>query len=495
MAISVDRGPGLGVGTTYVDSRAPPGGIIVDSRGNPYTAPRDPLKGITPATMASAVYRDLPALYLAPEWTVDEVRAALAAHVVGMFQLSAILADAIIGDDRVQASLGSRVGALLGLPVMHSGPDADVLAAWVAAYPRLAPSSQLYELRSWALLLGFGVAEVLWDTSATPWQPYLKTWHPQNIRFDWASRTLRAVSQDGEIEIIPGDGRWFVHAPYGIERGWMHGLVRALALPWLLRSFAQRDWARFSEVHGSPIRLATIPAMASEEDKALYISSLSTMGKEAVVALPQGVDGEGFGLDLLEASSQSWQGFLALIGKCDMAITLTLQWQNLAGGSEVKEGSLAAARVHSDVKQSALEFDASALARDIHEQLARPFAAWNFGDAEKAPTTLYDTETQEDRTAKVATLESFARAVGGLATAGVPIDVGALGALYDIEIPTTVGSTARPPIFGYHLDAAVVRRDEMRARLGLPPIGGDIGDELLGVAPPAAPEPPATEAP
>lgn len=462
---------------------------LVDQFDRPYRAPRDPLSGESPQIRAEQLYRDIPTLALSPEWTIAEVRSALTAHVQGQFALSAILCDSITGDDRVQAALGSRVSALFGLPMVHVAAPGDtderVLTAWKHAWTLLAPASVLSEIMRWTHLLGFAVAEVLWNTEQTPWQPYLKFWHPQNIRFDWMSRTLRAITLEGEVEITPGDGRWFVHAPHGIYRGWMQGAVRPLALPWLLRNFAMRDWARYSEVHGLPMLLASIPAMASAEDKAQFIASLQARGGEAIAELPEQIDGAKFDLRLLEASSQSWQGFMQLISKCDMGITLTLQWQNLAGGAEVKEGSLAIGRIHSDVKQSALIFDNAMLAFDVQQQLGRPFAEWNFGNADLAPYTARDVETPEDRAARMALLESFSRAVGGLVHAGQPVDVPALARAHGVPLAFLVGQrSGDAPIFGYHLTAGVITRDELRERLGLPPIGGIAGGEFLGQAQP-----------
>lgn len=458
---------------------------LVDQYGSPYRAPRDPLGGQSREARAGAVLRDVPAIAVDPGWTVTAIRDALNALLGGQFASSAILCDAIAGDDRIHAALGSRVEALLGLPLEYvPAPGGDeVLAAWQRAYPRCAPASVLGEIKRWAVLLGFGVAEILWDTDVTPWQPYLKPWHPQHVWYEWQTRRLIANTLDGPVPIVPGDGRWLVHAPHGIYRGWVQGAVRALALPWLLRNQAQRDWARYCEVHGLPTILAYLPAMADEMAKAGFVSSLAARGGEAVISLPQELDGTGFDLKMLEATSNTWQGFQALVSKCDMAITLALQGQNLAGGAEVKEGSLATARVHADVKQSKLEFDDAMLAHDIREQLARPFAAWNFGDAELAPYTHYDVQSVEDRSAEVLALESFGRAVGSLVNAGVPVDVPAMARSYGIQVPTTAGTLpGEPAIFGYHLEARVVKRDEMRKRLGLDPIGGDVGDELLGPA-------------
>jgi hypothetical protein len=469
--------------------------MILDAAGNPYRMPRDPL-GKRDKSYAAEVFRDLPINPLEIDWNPAEIRIALVEHAMGHFQRSSMLIDTIIGDDRVQSALGSRVGALLGLDEVLEASDEDAggecLDAWRTAWPAChAPPEQgdsLDEILRIRLMGGIHVSEIVWDTAHESgyWQPYLKPWSLQHIYFDMSRRCLMAITEDGVEEIVPGNGRWFVHAPTGIHRGHMNGLVRALALPWLLRSLARRDWARYSERHGMPLIKAMVPSVADAEDKKRFEEDLVTMGTEAVVVLPQGLDGEGFDVELIEAASQSWEGFDRLILRSESAITLAVQWQNLT--TEVKEGSNAAARVHADVKQSAIELDDRSLAADVRWQIARPFALWNFGDGKRAPITRRDVEVLEDQVASLACLESFGRALAALRTAGESPDVAALAKAYRIKLPIALEVAAsKPPIFAYHLAAGVVRRDEMRERLALPPVGGELGDAFLGAATPAAP--------
>lgn len=421
--------------------------------------------------------RDIPSVTTTLEWTVEAVRAALDGHTSGSFAGSAMLCDAMVGDDRIHSALGSRVGALFGLPTLYEGADVEVRDAWRRAWEIGATPEVQAEAARWTHLMGFALVEILWDTDAPRWQPYLKVWHPQYARFDVMTRTYRVATLDGEVECTPGGGRWLVLAPYG-ERSYMYGAVRALALPWLLRNFAYRDWARYSERHGMPMIKASVPEMASSDDKDAFVGALRTMGSEAVVRLPENLDGSKFDVTLLEATANTWQGFLALISKCDTAITLTLQWQNLT--TEIKEGSNAAARVHADVKQTAVEFDDRTLSQAIGQQVARVWVEWNFGAGREVPVTRHDTSVTEDHEAAARVLESLSRSVGSLTNAGVQVDAPALALAYGVRLPIMVDATRKPPVFGYHLQAGVLTRDEVRARLGEPPIGGFDGAEFIG---------------
>jgi phage gp29-like protein len=132
------------------------------------------------------------------------------------------------------------------------------------------------------------------------------------------------------------------------------------------------------------------------------------------------------------STANTWQGFQALIAKADTAITLTLQWQNLT--TEIKEGSNAAARVHADVKQTAIEFDDRTLSEAIGSQVARVWVAWNFGAGRAVPVTRHDTSVTEDHEASAKVLETLARAVQALALAGVQVAVDKLAASYGIRL-------------------------------------------------------------
>ncbi len=107
-------------------------GLILDATGNPYRVPRDPLVDGSKAR-AHEVFRDLPIHPLLEEWSVTDIRLALNEHAMGLFLRSSILIDAIIGDDRVQSAIGSRVGALLGLDEVYTAGKGDTSGEVVGA--------------------------------------------------------------------------------------------------------------------------------------------------------------------------------------------------------------------------------------------------------------------------------------------------------------------------------------------------------------------------
>lgn len=405
-------------------------GQLTPDRNDPaWQPPRDPLKDPQTQAKASLIYREIPNLAVQTSWSVADVRGALANLTAGMFDQPAQLVDAIIGDDRVQATMGSRTGGLFAKPLKHyastlpgvdAGAAAECRDAWARVWPKLMTEPTLSELQQWSIGLGFGLGQILWDMDPALNVPYLRIFHPRFSYYHWTLRRYVAITLDGQVAIEPGDGKWLLHAPHGEYRGWMRGAVRAVAQPWLIRNFAYRDWARYSERHGMPIVKAMMPAAGDPAMVAAFRSQLGALGQESIAELPQGVDKNfSYDLDFLEASDQAWQGFDGLIQKCEASIVLAILWQNLT--TQVSGGSFAAASIHMDVRHAALEADARALSQTIYTQLARPFAAFNFGDADLAPRSEWDLMPTEELDEHAKVFLAFSQSIYQLRQSGIEI--------------------------------------------------------------------------
>lgn len=397
-----------------------------------FQPPADPLRDLD-ATIARArvIHREIPNVSIETGWTVDQVRQALEDLVVGIFDKPAMLHETIAADSRVQSAMRSRSGGLLGQPLRFRIPKRfrnddrakKCLRAWERHWPNMHAEPALLQLLDGANSIGVSAQQILWDTSRKTWLPYLQSWNLRYTYYDWWRRLLIALTQDGQEAITPGDGHWVIHAPYGSYRGWMFGALRAIALWWLARSYALRDWAAYCEKHGFPTILADTPFGADPIDVLAFQNQLRTLGQDSIVQVPGSVDLTKYGrydLRYLEPKDTNWQGFKSLIEQCNAEITMALMGQNLT--SEVKEGSLAAARVHADVRQDVLAADARALSRTLYVQVLRPFAALNFGDADLAPLVEWDVSPEEDYKTKAGALVSFAQAINFLRTSGWAFD-------------------------------------------------------------------------
>lgn len=425
--------PGSGQpGSLYGPDNRP---IEYDPFAHAYRLPTDPIDDAKPRD-TRIVYRDVPLTNIPGDWTHRRILCALDEHKEGIFQRVSLLCDSVFGDDRVQATLGSRTGGLFSQPVKHKGGSKRFRKAWKVAFRKACSQSAMSEVMRWAVIMGFTTSEIRWDTKVTPWQPYVIPWHPYfcNYRVDLREYQLSTV--DAYTFAQPGTGKWMLYAPHGEYRGWMQGAIRAIAEKWFIKQLAWRDWARFNERHGLPIIKAIVPAAGDPTQKQNYVASLATIGQQAVVGLPQNIDQTGYDLQLLEARDRTWETFMRCIDRCDMSIVLPILWQNLT--TEVKEGSLAAAREHGDIRQNALEFDNETLSECIYRDLARPFALFNFGDPDEACRTTWDVTPQEDFVAKSDAFLKFSQGMQFLRQAGLTVkNVEKLAKKLGIEIGAT----------------------------------------------------------
>jgi phage gp29-like protein len=363
-------------------------------------------------------------------WTVSQVRQALKDLETGYLHRAALLADAMTRDDRIGGTLRTRIRALLGLPRSFI-PAADNRNAKKTAmaletdWRTIAPSNSIAAMMRWAILLGVSVAEHQWvkletqgDTSR--WVPRLKIWHPQFLSYRWDTRSWWLATQDGPLEIEPNNGQWVVMT-LASERPWMEGLVRELAIPYLIRQFAERDWSRYSEVHGLPTKIAKVPLSSTEDDRKLFFRSLSNLGGEAIVKIVQQEQGQpGFDVTLLEATGNSWAGFQGLIRQMDSSIAISVLGQNLT--TEVKGGSFAAANVQDKTKQDVLEADAELIMDTINAQTVPWWTSVNVGlPSLIAPRVFIDSTPPEDSKLRAETVSAQAKAVADLKAVGVEL--------------------------------------------------------------------------
>lgn len=394
--------------------------------------------------------RELPVSPISYWETVDFVKAALDQLERGQFRLAAHLCDAMLRDDRIQGVMATRLNGLLGLPLEMDagGEDApkkkqDLGAEIQKTWPLMFPEADLKDLSRWGIMLGFGLAQMLWDTRATVggdrrWVPKIDVWHPSVAYWDWGPRIYRANSMEKMLELPepdngkPGDGAWVLYTPFGYKRGYNSGAVRALALPWLVRGWARRDWARQSETNGSGIKVAEVPIGASKEERKKFVEKIAQIGTDTVLEAPVLPNGQGkFDLRLVEALGRTFEGFQQLLQHADTAIAIVLLGQNLT--TEVQQGSRAAAQVHDSVRKDFQQADARTLGRCLQDQVLRPYAQYNVGDEDLAPFPAWQTDPPEDVAQRATALKDVGSFLTSAKQAGAPVDVRTL--LDELGIP------------------------------------------------------------
>jgi len=420
-------GPARGNGTSFEElARRYTAGLDVNTNDPAFRRSVDATDANTRAR-AKLVYRDVPIVTIQNTWSIEQIRGALFAHLTGAFFSSGQLCDSMLGDDRITATLNSRAAGWLGREVRFKAADDSSAAkechdAWVSWWPRFSGDAAIRETADYSTMMGFAHDQLVWDMNqpGLDFAPTMRPWHPMFTYYDWTLRCFMAIGQDGMIPIIPGNGKWVEVAPFGSYRGWIRGALRPCAEPWTLRHFGFRDMARFGEVHGNPTRKGLVPMVGDPIERAAFETALSNLGADAAMIVPRGVDsndGLGYDYELVEAQSKAWEVHPAQIDRCDMAIVLALLMVNLT--TQVEGGSYGAAKAQMDVRSEGSMLDNQTWKRTIYNQVARPFAFLNFGDANLAPWTWWDVKGKQEYADNARQFQAVGTGFETLARAGI----------------------------------------------------------------------------
>ena len=286
--------------------------------------------------------KELPVYGVPPPKYVAAIESILIGLEQGQFNMAAQLADSMLRDSCVYATLGVRVDGFIGSrldlePAMDTARARRIKEDAEEILTSIFPLPEVAELLRSGILMGVGIAQIVYKRDGKSWTPTIKVFHNKFLRYDWSDHKYKLITADGEITIEPGDKRFVVFEPYG-QRGWLRCLMRAIAIPWLIHTWCRSWWARYAEVHGQPIRLGIIPADADPADEKRFLSQLSNLAHEASIRLRQGEPGNQFDVKLLEAIGRSSDTFTGLLTHCEDSIAIAAlgQSSSTTGGPDGK---------------------------------------------------------------------------------------------------------------------------------------------------------------
>lgn len=393
---------------------------ILDHLGRPMKRGRQP-RGID-------LFFQLPQVEALSEWDSPTAKAHAFSHSQGQFTVSARLYYAMLTDPRVSDGLEKRALAGRNVPVEvvpGDGPGAEEVADRFRRRFGLlddgrrgpnrivAPKTQA-ELHGQALMLGVAPIQPEWEYDDKWFYPQVKPWHPQlcyYLPLAWANQTSGAFpgkiytyswgSASGEagvqIPIEPGTGQWMLFALSGDQKPWLHGKLGSCWRAWISRLMAMLQWLRFNDVHGLPIRLVKSPmGMRTEPEMQKFYANVKQIGRDATLLAPQLTDGKvGVGVDLIEAKSESWRSFEAMLNGYGREITV-----DLTGGTQNAEavgGNYKGAEEQREIRHEVKAADCESWSECLNEQLCVPFAVLNGYPREAAPRVVYDTAPPRNR--------------------------------------------------------------------------------------------------
>lgn len=420
--------------------------------------------------------------------TIDSIRRTLDDHDDGKFERSGRLAQLISRDADCFGALQQRLAIGARIPLCLESDDEALKLSLEADLVRMISLGAQTDLRSDAIQLGFGVAQIYYrEAEDGALMPVVDPWPASAVEYLATQRQWYVHTTCGRQEITPGDGQWIVHTPWSAREPWMWGAIRPTA-QWYVRSDdAASDAARHAEVHGIPVWKAKLPAGGRQTpDGKAFARSLRTMGRNAVIPLPQSdTAGRSYDVELISAEVDAYRIFEFLRGAGGRAFRLAILGQDMTSAHD-GVGTYASSQTGRQITDDLGGADVAALAATLNEQFLPHVVRFRRGAGARA--TLRSAPVENTK----AIAETWTAAAGALKTlqeGGVDVDIDVFTKRFGIPRRMTPGAPKRGQLFAYHLQYGLVTVNEARELgLGLPPRDG--GDETPRVAAPdAATEP------
>lgn len=376
--------------------------------------------------------------------SVAQLRAIIRDHDRGIFTRSGLLADLVRHDADVMGALQQRLLLQGAYETKITGPDgSDSDLAWES----ICPPSVAVDLWTDAVLLGFGLAQVVWRTSPDRPDvllPRLHSVHPSAIEWSETEAQWYVSTTRGRHPITPGDGQWVLYAPRSDRAPWRWGALAAVGEWYLSDSFAAADGRRRSEVVGQGIWKAKLPAGGAQTpDGKSFVSKLRTLGRGGVIPIPQGSTPESsYDVELVEAAGDLHAIFEWLMRTGGGRIRLAILGQDLTSQNN-SVGTNASSNTGADVLRMIVRADAKAWEACIEEQLLRPLDAY-LGRAGSELSVDYDESPDPETMARAQT--ETARAAMEWRAAGVAVDMEAMADSVSVPRLAPVEVVAPAPV-------------------------------------------------
>ena len=252
---------------------------------------------------------------------------------------------------------------------------------------------------------GVSVTEIIWDTSANQWMPKRFEWvDPRMLDFDRATRKepmLKTVS--GMEPLAPYK---FVQLELKAKSGLpvRGGLARPVSWFWMFKNYGLKDWNRFIEAYGQPMRVGKFHAGATEAEKRSLLRSVAALGSDAAAVIPQAMQ-----IEFIEAKSQgSASGLYENHAKyLDQLVSKGVLGQTAT--TDAISGGHAVSKEHNQVREDIERSDAKALARALGRFVVQPVIDLNHGPRRKYPTIVIGRPDEQDAALMIDAVEKLTK--------------------------------------------------------------------------------------
>lgn len=437
-------------------------------------------------------------------WSLDKIRAARDAQLLGDFALPVAMAKAMRTDDAIFNAYRSRIAPQQSVStrLVGSGRSKDIARkAERSVFVSRATLSGIHgTFANHGLAIGHITRQTNDDGTRTDFM--LKEWPLEFVRWRPHERLLYTQTLGGPmVPIVHGNGEWVVFRKFDHDPWTQEACILAGCLAWAAHANGVRDWAAAARAHGRPgivgelptgLDLLTEDPNTGEKSISLEAAKFHAMLVDLVEgSVGAGIRPAGAKTDVLFNGSTAWQVFNELTNNREKAIARIYLGTDAVLGSVGGAPGVDIAQLFG-LTTTILQGDLKAIAQALNTGLYQPWTAVNFGSSQYAPTFEYDLpdpekeqnlQQQDDRlTRMLAKIDSMNKL--GLVVDQNTID--ALARAYDVFPVPQLAPIAAQAV-SINVDAAdaakVVRVDELRASMGLPPLGGTQGTAFVSIDP------------
>jgi hypothetical protein len=415
-------------------------------------------------------------------WNVGTVRTAIDALDLGSsFILSGGLSVVVSRHPAVFGPLLQRKSPPLGLQREVTGGERGAARRARDGFRRVVREGiepRLADIVGNLAMGGFQILQHVWSASAdaSTLEPTTTLWPSSCVWWNPFTRGLEAITAEGRIPIVDGDGKWTVIGSG--EKPFLNGAIRALAEAWAAARYAERDEAALSAYLGRlcPIGIAPENIQPGTKEGDEFLLSVKSLGEaQSGGIFPFGSDVKT--LANIDAGAAAL--FTGFLDRRERAFAIAL----LGTDGTVSKGSpgVYTSPLFAGVAFANVRSDTSTIGDGI-TRLGAVYGAVNSGlSHEESPgyRWLLPDPTEADRVK--ATGDAFARAAAAVTAeraAGLEMTPERLAVIYGgqgIPVPTMPASAAKAPIFAYHIEQNIVAPDQVLETLGLPPLPGGVG--------------------
>lgn len=342
-------------------------------------------------------------------------------------------------------------------------------------FDEMFPPAELALMVGDGIELGVAVGEML----PVPGRdfPVLCRLDPEWLQYRWSDNQWLYQSIAGLIPITPGDGRWVLHVPGGRYAPWHSGMWRAIGSAFIDKEAAKMHKSNWEGKLANPARVALAPIGATEVQQESWFQQVMRWGVNTVFSMKPGYD-----VKLIESNGRGFESFLQTIDRAnnDMIIAMCGQIVMTTGGSGFVNGD-----IYKSVTTDLIKSTADSLAYTINTQGLPQWSVAKYGEEILNDLAIveWDVMPPSDRQLEATAMSTVGQALSSLldsfGSTGVQIDVEAFAAKFGVPVKKIEDSNAKP-FYNYHLEAGIIKVDEMRERIGLEPIGGEEGERLIG---------------